>query len=176
MTRTPMPSPRGTNFQKLYVSNMAHDARLRGRRARDAGSGGGPDDVQLGKNVLGMGDGADDLREIVTELQGLFRAGLADEDVTRADQLLEQLLGFCGNGEAEDDTPDGGPHTRQPDMAPSRASDQRRFRSPSAADLAGGGLGLDKRWAPGGVDERATSRAEAEFQRRFGCGPPPRSY
>jgi hypothetical protein len=153
---------------------MALDAGIRRGRARDAGSGAGPDDVQLGKNVLGMGDGGGDLSEIVTELQGLFRQGLADPDVSRADQLLEQLLGFCGQGEAEDDSPDnerGGPNSRLPNMA-----GDRNRRSPTASDLANGGMGLDRRWPASGDDERATSRAEADFQRRFGCGPPPRSY
>jgi hypothetical protein len=164
MTRTALPSPRGTNYERLYLANsLAHDAAMDPRtKAADRRRGRARDE----------GEPDDDLSEIVTELQGIFRQGLADADVVRADQLLEQLLGFCG-GEGEDE--ETGDPNQQNETSGLR--DQRRGmdrRMPTAADLAGGGMGLDRRWPSRGGDARSEASAEADFQRRFGCGPPPR--
>jgi hypothetical protein len=96
--------------------------------------------------------------------------------VTRADQLLEQLLGFCGGGEGEDEGDPGNNPDRQQDLT-SGTRDRRRGmdRRPSAADFANGEMGLDRRWPSRSGDARSEASAEADFQRRFGCGPPPRS-
>jgi hypothetical protein len=167
MTRTPMPSPRGSNREGLFLpARLANDAALDPKNASDRRRG----------RTRDQGEGPDDeLSDIVSELQGIFRKGLADEDVVRGDQLLEQLLGFCGGGEAEDD--EGNNPDRQQNLT-SGTRDARRGmdrRMPTAVDFAGGGLGLDRKWPSRGGDARSEASAEADFQRRFGCGPPPRS-
>jgi hypothetical protein len=164
MTRTPIPSPRGTNYERLYLANsLAHDAAIDPDRARNA--------VDRRRGRARDEEPDDELSEIVTEMQGLFRKGLANEDVTRADQLLEQLLGFCGGGEAEDD--EAGNDPNQQNMTGALRDRSRGMdRRPSAADFAGGGLGLDRKWPSRGGDARAEARAESEFTRMF--GPPPR--
>jgi hypothetical protein len=140
MTRIPLPSPRGTNFENLHMSapGLAHDAGIRrGRRARDED----PD-----------GDGADDLSDAVGEMQGHLNDVISDPGaLSRAHQLLERVLGAAsGNGEAEDDEPDNrdldGPRSRQPDMA-----GDRRSRLPTRAQVEGGGMGLDARPSRGGA-------------------------
>jgi hypothetical protein len=166
MTRTALPSPRGTNYERLYLANsLAHDAAIDPDRARNAV------DRRRGR-ARDEGEPDDDLSEIVSELQGIFRKGLADEDVTRADQLLEQLLGFCGGGEGEDEETGNNPENQQDLTSGLRDARRGMDRRPAAADFAGGGMGLDRRWPARGGDARAEARAEAQFERMF--GPPPR--
>jgi hypothetical protein len=166
MTRTPIPSPRGTNYERLYLANsLAHDAAIDPDRARNA--------VDRRRGRARDQEPDDDLSEIVTELQGIFRQGLADADIARADQLLTQLLGFCGGGEGEDEGDPGNNPNRQQDLT-SGTRDRRRGmdRMPTRRQIEGGGLGLDRAWPARGGDARAEQRAEADFQRMF--GPPPR--
>jgi hypothetical protein len=173
MTRlTACPSPKGTNIERLFIpltaNTMAHDAVTDPRtKAADRRRGPARDQEP---------EPDDDLADIVSELQGIFRKGLADEDVVRGDQLLEQLLGFCGGGEGEDEGDPGNNPNRQQDLT-SGTRDARRGmdRMPTRRQIEGGGLGLDRAWPARGGDARSEARAEADFQRRFGCGPPPRS-
>jgi hypothetical protein len=176
MTRTALPSPRGTNYERLYLANsLAHDAAIDPDRARNAV------DRRRGR-ARDEGEPDDDLSEIVTEMQGLFRKGLANEDVTRADQLLEQLLGFCGGGEGEGEDEEAGndPENQQNETSGLRdarrgIAGDRRSRLPTAAQVSGGGLGLDARPSRDDrVDARETRRAEQQFLRMFPGAPPPR--
>jgi hypothetical protein len=174
MTRTALPSPRGTNYERLYLANsLAHDAAIDPDRARNAV------DRRRGR-ARDEGEPDDDLSEIVSELQGIFRKGLADEDVTRADQLLEQLLGFCGGGEGEDEETGNNPENQQNLTSGTRdrrrgMAGDRRSRLPTAAQVFGGGMGLDARPTGGErVDAREAQRAEQQFARMFPGAPPPR--
>jgi hypothetical protein len=171
MNRTPLPGPRGTNYERLYLANsLAHDAALDPKNAADRRRGRARDE----------GEPDDELSEIVSELQGLFRQGLADEDVTRADQLLEQLLGFCGGGEGEDEETGNNPENQQNLTSGTRdrrrgMAGDRRSRLPTAAQVFGGGMGLDARPTGGErVDAREAQRAEQQFARMFPGAPPPR--
>ena len=80
MTRTALPSPRGTNYERLYLANsLAHDAAIDPDRARNAV------DRRRGR-ARDEGEPDDDLSEIVSELQGLFqsRAGRRRCDARRS--------------------------------------------------------------------------------------------
>jgi hypothetical protein len=177
MTRlTACPSPKGTNIERLFIplpaNTLAHDAALDPDRARNAV------DRRRGR-ARDEGEPDDELSEIVSELQGLFR-GLSDADAVRADQLLEQLLGFCGEGEGEDEETGNNPENQQNLTSGTRdrrrgMAGDRRSRLPTAAQVFGGGMGLDARPTGGErVDAREARRAEQQFARMFPGAPPPR--
>jgi hypothetical protein len=164
MTRTPMPSPRGSNREGLFLpARLANDAALDPRNASDRrrgrarDQGGGPDD--------------DDLAAAVSDLQEHLNNSIGDPGaLTQAHALVERLLGVCGAGQTDDEA--GNDPNQQNETSGLRDARRGMDRRPTAADLAGGGLGLDRRWPSRGGDARAEARAEADFQRMF--GPPPR--
>ena len=102
----PMPSPKGTNFEKLFVSapervQMAYDAMPRSfRRAHDAEEEGGGESTKLSaKTVVGICD-------------LLTKAGMPVDEV---DDLRAALGQYCdedmsgAGGEDQENDPDGNP-------------------------------------------------------------------
>jgi hypothetical protein len=170
MTRlTACPSPKGTNIERLFIplpaNTLAHDAAIDPDRARNAV------DRRRGR-ARDEGEPDDDLIDAVSELQEHLNNSIGDPGaLTQAHALVERLLGAAGAGQTEDEA---GNNPDRQDQFTSGTRDARRGmdRRPSAADFAGGGLGLDRRWPSRGGDARAEARAEAQFERMF--GPPPR--
>ena len=140
----------------------------RRRRARDQGTGEGPDDVQLGRRALGV----DDVQNAFTDLVDRIRkAGVPDDKLEAVYQGIEALMsavskhemakGGAGEGENEDRDPD------MDDRLPPETN------MPAASD----GMGLDRRFV-GAFDARAQARANrsaaSEFDRLLAASPVPR--
>lgn len=134
------------------MSIYGKNALDRRRRARDQGGGTGPDDVQLGKQALGLG-GDDEVAQSVGDLQAHLNDSISDPGrLEQAHRLLEAVLAACNAGGEDAIDPD------MDDRAPRESNAMARDRRMQAV-----GQGLDKYFVA--TDERSEARRAARYER-----------
>ena len=165
MTRTPAPSPRGTNREGLFLDprGSAYDA-IPGAPASVAR----PVKLAVGDRRRAR-DADDPHAKALDALTSHLGDRLSPNDLSKAHDMIAELLRTApGNADTGDDDPDQDADLDDDDNSnggPIAGDSQRRFPRPSEL---GGGLGLDslsRSKGPGSA--RSTERAEAEFQRMF---------
>jgi hypothetical protein len=102
MSYTAAPSPKGTNYERLYLTSqrprMAHDAAPQAFRA-------GQDRRRGGRDRRPFGRDDDPFSDALNQLQDLLQDVISDPaDLTQANELVSRLLEAMPSG-GEDDAP-----------------------------------------------------------------------